>query len=79
MSKLQTKHWAVIGAQLIAVGAQLAGLAHGWHDALTPAFIGGLIGQLGVTVTAIFVGAPRDPDERGRATDRRSYSQGAQS
>lgn len=58
MGQMQAKHWAVIAAMLVAIGTQVAGMQHGWHDALTPSFIGGLLIQIGTTVAAIFVGAP---------------------
>jgi len=55
---LEPKHYLLFGAFLISLGTQLAGLDHGWHDAVTPSFIGGLIGQIGVMIGAVFVGAP---------------------
>lgn len=68
---LQTKHYAVIGAMLIALGTQLAGLEHGWADATSPAFIGGLLMQIGTTVAALFVGAPQKPYDPATSPDRR--------
>lgn len=59
--QFETKHWIVIGAMLVAIGTQVGGLEHGWRDATTPGFIGGLIVQIGATVGAIFVGAPIKP------------------
>lgn len=56
--KFEAKHWAVIGALLVAIGTQIGGLEHGWHDACTPAFIGGLVVQIGTTIAALFVGSP---------------------
>ena len=56
---METKHWAIVGAMFIAIGTQLAGLDHGWRDACTPAFIGGLMIQIGTTVAALFVGPPK--------------------
>lgn len=61
MGKIEPKHMAVMAAMLIALGTQLAGLEHGWADAATPTFVGGLIIQVGTTLAAIFVGAPVKP------------------
>jgi len=61
--KLEAKHYAVLGAFLIAVGTQLAGLEHGWHDAATPAFVGGLLIQAGTTVAAVFIRSPSQKKE----------------
>lgn len=72
MGKLETKHFAVIAAMLVGIGTQLAGAQHGWTDVMSPAFIGGMIVQMGTTVAAIFVGAPRDPDKRSRISDPQS-------
>lgn len=58
--QLEAKHWALLGAMLVAFGTQLSGLEHGWADALTPAFIGGMLISMGTTVAAVFVGAPKD-------------------
>lgn len=63
MPQLETKHWAIVGALLVAIGTQLGGLEHGWHDAATPAFIGGVVVQIGTTIAAIFVGAPAKKDQ----------------
>lgn len=69
MGNLTTKHYMVIAAMLASIGTQLSGLEHGWQDATSPAFIGGLLLSLGTTVAAIFVGAPQKPwngeDRRG--------------
>lgn len=75
MAPLEAKHYAVIAAMLIGIGTQLAGAQHGWADVASPAFIGGMIVQIGTTVAAIFVGAPRDTDRRERATDRKPTEQ----
>jgi hypothetical protein len=55
---LQTKHYVVIAAFLVSLGPQLGGLQHGWHDALTPTFIGGLVAQVGAIIAAVIVGSP---------------------
>lgn len=56
--KLETKHIAVFAALLISVGTQISGLEHGWHDAMTPQFVGGLVMGVGTTIAAVFVGSP---------------------
>lgn len=65
-----TKHWAVVGAMLIAIGTQLSGL-QSFHDALTPAFIGGFLLMVGTNVATLFLGAPVKPYEPGVSKDRR--------
>ena len=61
MMNLQPKHYAVLAAMFVAFGTQLGGLEHGWTDATSPAFIGGLLMQIGTTLAALFVGAPHKP------------------
>ena len=58
--QFEVKHFVILGALLVAVGTQLAGLEHGWKDAATPAFLGGLLMQVGTTIAAVFVGAPQN-------------------
>lgn len=55
--KFETKHYAVIGGLLIALGTQCAGVGS-WHDMTTPTFVGGCLIQIGTTVAALFVGSP---------------------
>ena len=59
---LQMKHCAVLAAFLVSLGPQLGGLEHGWHDALTPTFIGGLVAQIGTIIAAIAIGRPLGRD-----------------
>ena len=59
MPQLEPKHWALLGAMLVAVGTQLSGTEHGWLDVATPQFIGGVVLQIGTTIAAMFVGAPK--------------------
>ena len=61
MKHLTGKHYAILAAMLVALGTQLGGLEHGWHDAMTPAFIGGVLMQIGTMLAALFVGAPQTP------------------
>ena len=69
---LQTKHYVVVAAFLVSLGPQLGGLAHGWHDALTPSFIGGLVAQVGAIIAAVIVGSPfgANPQTHVQATGR---------
>jgi len=57
---VETKHIALLGVYLVFLGGQIASLTHGWHDALTPGFIGSALGQLGVFILTIYVGPPKD-------------------
>ena len=57
---LEAKHYLILAAMLASVGTQLGGLEHGWADAMTPQFVGGLLFSMGTTVAAVFVGAPID-------------------
>lgn len=58
MAPLEMKHFAILGGFLISLGTAIGGLEHGWHDAITPGFIGGMLGQVGTLILAIYVGAP---------------------
>lgn len=55
---LEPKHWILLSAFLGLLGGQISGLKHGWGDALDPTFLGATLGQLGVMIGAIYVGAP---------------------
>lgn len=55
---MQTKHYAILAALLVTIGAQIGSLQHGWSDALTPAFVGSTLGVIGTTLAALFVGSP---------------------
>lgn len=63
--QLEAKHYLVLAALCSAVSVQLAGLEHGWKDAMTPAFIGGMLAQIATTVTALFVGPPKSGNGGG--------------
>lgn len=76
--KLQTKHYIIIAGALIALGMQISGLEHGWRDAMTPGFIGGLVVQIGKDILNLLTDAPRDPERRTRADDRVSDSKVAE-
>lgn len=59
LGQLEPKHWAILGAMCVAIGTQLSGTEHGWDDVRTTQFIGGLLMQIGTTIAAVFVGAPK--------------------
>lgn len=67
----QTKHWIIVAALLVAIGTQIGGMEHGWHDAMAPGFVGGLLIQIGTTLAALFVGAPQKPYDGSTMPDRR--------
>lgn len=54
---LTGKHYALIAACLASIGAMI-GAFHDWHEALSPQFIGGMIGVVGAQVGAIFSDKP---------------------
>lgn len=60
MGRLEGKHWVLIAGFLAASATMIAGL-HSWSDVTTPAFVAGFLGQLGVLIGSVFVGAPQDP------------------
>ncbi len=61
MGRLEGKHWAVIIGFLGATAAVIVGLDH-WGDLFSPKVAGGLIGQLAALLSAVFVGAPKNPN-----------------
>jgi hypothetical protein len=63
MGRLEGKHWALIGAFLTATFTVTAGLDQ-WSDALRPAVLSGLMVQAGTLISAVFVGAPSNPNAR---------------
>lgn len=62
MQNMTTKHWLLVAGMAGAIGLQLAGLKT-WADAATPAFVGGLLGQVAVVLTSIFTQKPVPPAE----------------
>lgn len=61
IARLEPKHWTVIVAYLASTAVAIGGAAH-WGDLLTPAAVSGFILQLSVLLTALFVGAPPNPN-----------------
>jgi hypothetical protein len=53
-----SKHSLVVLGLLAAIGMQLAG-APSWSAVLTPAVIGGILVQIGTTLSALFVTSPK--------------------
>lgn len=56
--QLQGKHVAVLLGLMTAIGTQISGMQHGWHDAMTPQYVGGLLLQIATTLGALFVTPP---------------------
>lgn len=54
---MSKEHWVLLGAALGVAGVQVATLAH-WHEAMTPAFIGGILVQMGILLRAIHTEKP---------------------
>ena len=79
IANLEPKHFAVIAAMLVALGTQLGGMQHGWKDAITPGFVSGILIQIGTTIGAIYVGAPKQPWDGSlrRGSDDRAATQAA--
>jgi hypothetical protein len=71
MAKWKAKHWAVLVALLTALATQLSALDHGWHEAVTPQFLSGLMLQIATTLAALFTGPPRK--QFTRRSDRPSW------
>lgn len=61
IGRLEPKHWLLIGGFLTSMAAMIGGLDH-WADLTRPAFVAGLLGQVGVFIGAVFAGAPPNPD-----------------
>lgn len=55
---MKGKHWMILAAFFGALGAQLSGLEHGWHDAMSPTFVGGVLAQVATVMAAMFTAAP---------------------
>ncbi len=66
LTNLEPKHYTLLSGFVMALGVQISGLEHGWHDALTPSFIGASIIQLAVLVGALGTNAPRTPGKLER-------------
>lgn len=66
---LEPKHYAILGAFFTSLAIQVAGLKHGWGDALEPIFVAGVLTQVGVLLGALYAGAP---GATGEKVDRRN-------
>jgi hypothetical protein len=63
---MSAKHWAIIVAIVASIGLQLTSL-HDW-SAITPTFVGGLLGLIASNVAALFtpaIGTPPPPPSAG--------------
>lgn len=70
MLNLQTKHYLLLGAMLVAIGTQISGLPS-WQAATSPLFLGGMIIQVGLTFGSLFVEKPQKQYTPGTSVDRR--------
>lgn len=61
LSHLEPKHWGIIASFVAATSVVIGGLDH-WGDLLKPAVIGGLLAQLATLISAVFAGAPVNPN-----------------
>ena len=76
--KLERKHWVVLAAFLTALATQFSSIEHGWIEAMTPRFVGGVLLQIATVLTALYVGPPRkgkftrrtDPAPDGRGEEK---------
>lgn len=60
---LTGKHWAILGAMLGAVALQMSALKT-WADASSPAFVAGILLQVGATLKALYTDKPEGDGPR---------------
>lgn len=53
---MQVAHWVAIGMFCTSLATQIGGLQHGWHDAVTPTFVSGLVMNIGSIAIALGTG-----------------------
>lgn len=69
MFNLQPQHYALIAGFLGALAIQISSL-DSWAHATSPAFVGGVIAQMGTFLGALYVNKPRDASSaNSRSTD----------
>ena len=62
-------HWLAIGLVLSGIATQIQGL-HSWGEVTSPAFVSGLILNIGGVITSMFTRQlGRDPTQRERQDD----------
>lgn len=61
LSHLEPKHITIIAGFLMATAAVVGGLDH-WADLLKPSVVAGLIVQIATLISAVFAGAPVNPN-----------------
>ncbi len=54
------KHWAIIGASLVTIGA-MGSSANEWSEVFKPGFVFGAIGAIGVNLAALYTQRPNEP------------------
>lgn len=52
-ASLEPRHYTILSGFIMALGVQLSGLDHGWHDALTTSFVGATIMQFALLLGAL--------------------------
>ena len=52
------EHWMLLAGVLAVAGGQIATLTH-WQEGISPAFIGGTLLQLAITLRACFTEKPQ--------------------
>lgn len=72
MRGLEPKHYMLLSGFIGALAIQIGGLQHGWHDAVSPAFVAGLLLQISTMLGALYAGAP---GATGQMTDKRNPDQ----
>lgn len=50
-------HWLIFAGFMTALGTQIVSL-ESWEHAITPMFVGGVIGQLALFIVAMFKDSP---------------------
>lgn len=69
---MEMKHVMILIGFLSGLGLALGGLQHGWHDALTPQFVGGQLVELATLIGAIYMpAAGQKPDPLGTIDPRK--------
>ena len=51
------KHWMLIAGCLVSIGAMVSAM-HDWSEIATPAFVGGVLGVIGMQLAGIFSDKP---------------------
>jgi hypothetical protein len=60
---MSREQWMLLGAFLGVVGVQV-GTLHHWNEAITPAFLGGVLVQAAILIRGFFTEKPASETER---------------